>query len=299
MANEKVKVKKKRKKWTGLEFFCTAGLTLLALLIIIPFWNTIVISFSTNAAYVKSPFSLWPKEFTWDNYRNIFRNGDGLITAYKNTIFVTLVGTLAAMATMIMAAYVFSREFPGKRFLFLAAIFTMYFGGGLIPTYLLIKNLGLLNTHTSIILMSLASVYNIIIMKNGFEGVPMDLQEAAMIDGANDLKIFAKVMLPLQKPLIATFSLFTAVGFWNNWYWPMLVLNKSDKTLLQLFLKTIIESASTLKEGVAAAEDLSTMIFTMGIQMASVLCVILPIMVVYPFLQKYFVKGMLVGSVKM
>ena len=293
----KEKVKQKRKKWSGLEIFCTACLTLLALAIILPFWNTIVISFSTNAAYVKSPFSLWPGEFTLDNYRNIFRNGDGLVTAYKNTIFVAAVGTLAAMATMVAAAYVFSREFPGKRFFFLASIFTMYFGGGLIPTYLLIKNLGLLNTHAAIILMSLASVYNIIIMKNGFESVPMDLQEAAMIDGANDLKIFVQVMLPLQKPLIATFSLFTVVGFWNSWYWPMLILNKADKTLLQLFLKSIIESASTLKESVG--EDLSSMIFSMGIQMASVLCVILPIMVIYPFLQKYFVKGMLVGSVKM
>lgn len=297
MENEKLEVKKK--KWTGLEIFCVICLTLLALAIILPFWNVIVISFSSNAAYVESPFSLWPKEFTLDNYRIIFMNGNGLIRAYKNTILVAVVGTIASMATMVAAAYVFSREFPGKRFFFLASILTMYFSGGLIPMYLLIKNLGLLNTHTVIILMSLASVYNIIIMKNGFESVPVELQEAAMIDGANDLKIFAQVMLPLQKPLIATFSLFTVVGFWNNWYWPMLILNDADKTLLQLFLKNIIDSASTLREGVAAAEDLSTMIFSMGIQMASVLCVILPIMVIYPFLQKYFVKGMLVGSVKM
>lgn len=297
MAN--VKVNKKRKKWSGLEIFCTVCLTLLALAIALPFWNTIVISFTTNSAYVKHPFSLWPKEFTLDNYRNLFRNGAGLLVAYKNTIFVTLIGTLSAMATMVMAAYVFSREFPGKRFFFLASIFTMYFGGGLIPMYLLIKNMHLLNTHAAIILMSLASVYNIIIMKNGFEGVPMDLQEAAMIDGANDLKIFAQVMLPLQKPLIATFSLFTAVGLWNNWYWPMLILNKSEKTLLQLFLKTIIDSASSMSESLSTSEDLTTMIFTMGIQMASVLLVIVPIMTVYPFLQKYFVKGMLVGSVKM
>lgn len=292
------KGKKKRKKWTGLEIFCTVCLTILAVLIVVPFWNTIVISFSTNASYVKSPFSLWPVEFTLSNYESIFRKGQGLLIAYKNTIIVTLVGTLASMTTMVMASYVFSREFVGKRFFFMASIFTMYFSGGLIPMYLLIKNLNLLNTHAAIILMHLASVYNIIIMKNGFESVPKDLQEAAMIDGANDLKIFAQVMLPLQKPLIATFSLFTAVGFWNNWYWPMLILNKPEKTLLQLFLKTIIDSASNVGE-VGATEDLATMTFAMGIQMASVLCVILPIMVVYPFLQKYFVKGMLVGSVKM
>lgn len=289
----------KKKKWTGFEIFCIICLTLLTLAIILPFWNVIVISFSTNAAYVESPFSLWPKKFTLDNYRIIFMNNNGLLNAYKNTIFLTIVGTVAAMAVMVSAAYVFSREFPGKRLLFLASIFTMYFSGGLIPMYLLIKDMGLLNTHTAIILMSLASVYNIIIMKNGFESVPMELQEAAMIDGANDLKIFVRVMLPLQKPLIATFSLFTAVGLWNNWYWPMLIINDADKTLLQVFLKNVIDSASTLREGVGASEDLSTMIFSMGIQMSTVLCVIVPIMLVYPFLQKYFVKGMLVGSVKM
>lgn len=293
------KVKRKRKKWTGLEIFSTVCLTLLALVIVLPFWNLIVISFSTNAAYVESPFSLWPKVFTLDNYRIIFMNGDGLFTAYKNTILLAVFGTLAAMATMVSAAYVFSREFPGKRFLFMASILTMYFGGGLIPMYMLIKNLGLLNTHVAIVLISLASVYNIIIMKNGFESVPMELQEAAMIDGANDLKIFVQVMLPLQKPLIATFSLFTVVGFWNNWYWPMLILNDSKKTLLQLFLKNIMGAASMLTADNAVSDALSSMVFSMGIQMASVLCVILPIMVVYPFLQKYFVKGMLVGSVKM
>jgi len=129
---------KKRKKWDGVEIFCTISILFLVLLIIIPFWNTIVISFSTNSAYIASPFSLWPKEFTLDNYKNIFRNGDGLVTAYKNTIFVAGVGTLCAMTTMVMAAYVFSREFPGKRILFMASIFTMYFSGGLLPMYLLV-----------------------------------------------------------------------------------------------------------------------------------------------------------------
>lgn len=295
----KEKVRQRRKKWTGLEVFCTAVLTLLVLLIIIPFWNTIVVSFSTNEAYVKAPFSLIPLEFTLKNYSIIFRNKGGLLLAYKNTIFIALLGTLAGMATMVMAAYVFSRDFPGKKLFFLAAIFSMYFHGGLIPTYLLIKNIGLLNTHTAIILMSLASVYNIIIMKNGFESIPKDLQEAAMIDGANDLTIFFRVMLPLQKPLIATFSLFTVVGYWNSWYWPMLILNKSDKTVLQLFLKSIVDSASLLNLGASGGEDLVGMTFTLGIRMATILCVILPVMLVYPFLQKYFVKGMLVGSVKM
>lgn len=119
-----------------------------------------------------------------------------------------------------------------------------------------------------------------------------------MIDGANDLKIFTRVMLPLQKPLIATFSLFTVVSFWNIWYWPMLVLNRSELVTLQLFLRTILASASSASESMAS-EEFSAMVFSQGIQMASVLIVILPIMAVYPFLQKYFVKGMMVGAVKM
>ena len=163
--------------------------------------------------------------------------------------------------------------------------------------YLLIKKMGLLNSHTAIILMSLASVYNIIIMRNGFESVPKELQEAAMIDGANDLRIFAQVMLPLQKPLIATFSLFTAVCYWNSWYWPMLILNNPQKTLLQQFLRSIVASSDLLRA--EASVDVTARQFSMGVQMGSILLVILPIMLIYPFLQKYFVKGVLVGSVKM
>lgn len=290
---------RKKGKWTGLNIFCTVCLTILAILIVVPFWNAIAISFTTTGAYVREPFTLWPKEFTWKNYAYLVEAGNGIIIAYKNTIFVTLAGTASAMGVMVMAAYAFSREFPGKRFFFMLSIFSMYFGGGLIPMYLLIKNLHLVNNFAAVILMSLASVYNIIIMKNGFESIPKDLQEAAMIDGANDWYIFSKVMLPLQKPLLATFSLFTAVGHWNNWYWPMLIFNEPDMILLQPFLKKIVEVSKVSASFESAASQDATLTFSTGIQMACVMCVILPIMLVYPFLQKYFVKGVMVGAVKM
>lgn len=291
-------MKRRKKKLSAVDIISTLVLTIGVMLIVIPFWNAIVISFQTSKDYSLHPFAWWPNEFTLDNYKYLLKEPVTLLNAYKGTIYVTVVGTLFGMTVSIMAAFVFSREFPGKRFLFKMYLFTMYFGGGLIPTYLLLKNLHLINSLNATVLISLVSVYNIIIMKNGFESVPMELQEAAMIDGATDLKIFARIMLPLQKPLIATFSLFTAVGYWNTWYWPMLTLNRTDVSVLQLYLRNIVNSISAKEiEASSAFETMNT--FSQGIKMATVFLVMVPIMVVYPFLQKYFTKGIMVGAVKM
>lgn len=300
MANTKKTVKKK-KKWHNTEIVAMIVLTLLAILIVVPFWNAIVISFESSAEYTKHPFSWLPRKFTLENYKYLLGRGSALLSAYRSTILLTIGGTAAGMAVSTMVAYAYSRDFPGRKLFFRMMILTMFLGGGVIPTYMLIRNLGLLDTYTGIVLLGLASSYNIIIMKNGFEAVPMDLQDAAMIDGASDMKIFVKIMLPLQKPLLATFSLFSAVGYWNTWYWPLLLLNSGKKSVLQLFLRSIINNASRSN---MAAKTLSsvarqTNLFSEGIQMASVFAVMLPIMVVYPFLQKYFVKGVLIGAVKM
>ena len=291
----------KKKKWHNTEIIAMIVLTLLAILIVVPFWNAIVISFESSAEYTKHPFSWLPRKFTLENYKYLLGRGSALLSAYRSTILLTIGGTAAGMAVSTMVAYAYSRDFPGRKLFFRMMILTMFLGGGVIPTYMLIRNLGLLDTYTGIVLLGLASSYNIIIMKNGFESTPMDLQEAAMIDGANDLTVFAKIMLPLQKPLIATFSLFTAVGYWNSWYWPMLLLSSGDKTVLQLFLRSIV-NALTSQEGtknMAASGQAFQNTFSQGVKMAAVFAVMLPIMVVYPFLQKYFVKGMLVGAVKM
>ncbi|WP_300800864.1 carbohydrate ABC transporter permease [uncultured Acetatifactor sp.] len=300
MANTKKTVKKK-KKWHNTEIVAMIVLTLLAILIVVPFWNAIVISFESAAEYTRHPFSWLPRKFTLENYKYLLGRGSALLSAYRSTILLTIGGTAAGMTVSTMVAYAYSRDFPGRKLFFRMMILTMFLGGGVIPTYMLIRNLGLLDTYTGIVLLSLASSYNIIIMKNGFEAVPMDLQDAAMIDGASDMKIFFLIMLPLQKPLLATFSLFSAVGYWNTWYWPLLLLNSGKKSVLQLFLRSIINNASRSN---MAAKTLSsvarqTNLFSEGIQMASVFAVMLPIMVVYPFLQKYFVKGVLIGAVKM
>ena len=291
----------KKKKWHNTEIIAMIVLTLLAILIVVPFWNAIVISFESSAEYTKHPFSWLPRKFTLENYKYLLGRGSALLSAYRSTILLTIGGTAAGMAVSTMVAYAYSRDFPGRKLFFRMMILTMFLGGGVIPTYMLIRNLGLLDTYTGIVLLGLASSYNIIIMKNGFESIPMDLQDAAMIDGASEITIFVKIMLPLQKPLLATFSLFTAVGYWNTWYWPLLLLNSGKKSVLQLFLRSIISNASRSN---MAAKTLSsaarqTNLFSEGIRMASVFAVMLPIMVVYPFLQKYFVKGVLIGAVKM
>ena len=293
------KNRKGRKKLDCVQIFSAVMITLFSLLIFIPFWNTVVISFETAQAAAKYPFSWIPMEFTLSNYASLMKKGGQLLKGYKGTLIITIWGTLMGMTISVMAAYGFSRKFPGKKFFFRLMMVTMFFSGGMIPTYLQYKNMGLLNTYAACIFISLFSVHNLIIMKNGFEHVPMDLQEAAMIDGANDMLVFVKIMLPLQKPLLATFSLFSIVGFWNSWYWPMLLLNGNDKKVLQLFLRQIVNTVVNETEGSTASGGATEIVFADGVKMAAVFMVMVPIMVVYPFVQKYFTKGIMVGAVKM
>ncbi len=272
-------------------------LTLLVIILIVPFWSIIVTSFTTNEAYIRQPFSLWPAEFTWANYVNVFARGNALFTAYKNTIFVSVLGTFLGMTFMTMAAYGLSRNFPGKRMIFMYFLFAMFFGGGTIPTYLNMRNLNLNNSLTGAMLLALCHVGYVIIIMKGFEGIPKELEESALIDGATQVQTFYKVMLPLNKPVIATYALFTFVDFWNSWYWPTLLITDAKKNLLQVYLRSIVGTVNILQSDVGNVSGGQT--FAIGVQMASVFAIILPIMLVYPFIQKYFVKGIMVGSVKM
>ena len=292
----KFSLKRRGKRVTLFDVVISTIMTILVILIIIPFWNAIVISFSTNEFYINHRFALWPGDFTLSNYSALFSRGSGLITAYGNTIWVSVIGTAAGMTVMTLAAYAFSRQFPGRRIMFMIAIFSMYFGGGLVPTYLNLKSLHLLNSHTGVIMLTLVSVSHIIIIMKGFEAVPKELEEAAIIDGANDLTVFWKVKLPLNKPTVATYALFTFVELWNGWYWPMLILTDSDKSLLQVYLRNIVNAASKIA---GTSDAVAGSSFSMGVQMACILVVILPVMLIYPYVQKYFVKGIYVGSVKM
>jgi len=286
-----------KRRYTYSDILITAVLTLLVLLIFFPFYNAIVISLETSRAYALYPVSFLPMEWSLKNYSYLLQNGQ-ILVGYRNTIFITAIGTAYGMIVSVMTAYAFSRPaFPGKRLLFSLMMFTMLFSGGMVPTYLQLKALGLVNSRFSIILLVGVSTYNIIIIKSGFEQTPASLSEAAKIDGANELVIFARIMLPLQSALLATFTLFTAVTYWNEWFWSMLMINSAHKMTLQTVLRSIVAEASADADIASGEAGLDA--FSQGIKMAAVTMTLAPIMCLYPFLQKYFVKGVMVGSVKM
>ncbi len=294
---ERTQKKSRLKRATGWDAVIFIALTLISMLIFLPFYNAVVISLETNRAYALNPVSMYPVEFTLRNYDHLIAKGQ-IGVGYKNTVFITFIGTALSMFAMVSMAYAFSRKkYPGKKFFFLLMLFTMFFSGGMIPTYLQFKNLGLINSIWAVILYSGISAYNIIILKNGFEQTPPELEEAAKIDGANDLIIFLRVELPLQGALLATFTLFTAVGYWNEWFWSTLLINSGSKMTLQVVLKAIVAESAALEDVSTGEAGLDA--FAQGIKMAAVMLTMVPIMCLYPFLQKYFVKGVLVGSVKM
>lgn len=266
-------------------------------LIFYPFYNSILTSFMTQAEYMRNPFALFVKDPTLVAYEEIFSDNK-FFYGYKNILTIMLIKLPLSVIITVAAGYALSRKrFLFSKFINNAMVFTMYFGGGIIPTYLLMRNYGLINSLSVIVILAIFSVYNMILVKNFFYTIPDALEESAKIDGANDITIFVRIFLPLAVPIIATIALFTAVTIWNEWYNAMIFLNDSKKWPLQLMLREIINDATaTVKEDVPEEEIKQT--FALNVQMAAVVVTMLPIMLVYPFLQKYFMSGLTVGAVK-
>ena len=294
----KANVRRTRRRMDAIDVIALVFMTIFTLVIAIPFYTTIVTSILTNTSYTRNPFQLIPDEVTFSNYVYIFQNSS-LLTGYGNTLIVTAVGTAYGLLISLMTAYGLSfKGFPGKRLLTYLVVIPMYVGGGQLPTYLNTKDLGLMNSLWAIILQVGITPFNIII-KNSIEQLPGEIIEAARIDGAGEFKAFFKVVLPLIKPTLATFGLFIAVAYWNEWYGSMLYLNSNSLKTLQLILRNIVSQGSQDTAMAASAVTL-TNVFSQGIKTAAVVVVtMLPIMCLYPFLQKYFAKGLLVGAVKM
>lgn len=269
---------------------------LLAVVIIYPFYNSVLISFTPQAVYVRTPFLLYPKEITLDSYRVVF-DSQVIYSGFVVTTIVTLVGVVYNMILTLLMAYGFNREFPGKKLFLFLVIFTMYFSGGLIPYYLLIKDLNLIDKIASMILPTGISITYMTVMRKYFAALPPELEESARIDGANDFTILVKIILPLSMPMVVTFCLYYGVERWNEWWNGMLFIQTAWKQPLQLVLRGIIQTTGNLLMS-SKLQEAGIVPYTDGVKMASIVVVMTPIMCVYPFLQKYFVQGLAIGAVK-
>ncbi|GAA3406018.1 carbohydrate ABC transporter permease [Paenibacillus hodogayensis] len=274
-------------------------LALFASATLLPFVNMVAVSFSSSRAINSGEVSFWPVEFNLDAYVNLIADGQ-LLIAMKNTILITVVGTALNMLFTVMAAYPLSkRRLKGRNVMLGGILFTMLFGGGLIPNFLLINALGLIDSYWGLWLPALISVYNMFVMKTFFEGLPEEMEESASIDGASDATILWKIILPLSMPVIAALTLFYAVGWWNSYMNVLIYIKSTDKVSLMVKLYQMLENVSSQLLNTMNGEGVMQATITPeSIRAASIVVAILPILCVYPFLQKHFVKGVLMGSVK-
>ncbi|RXZ82643.1 carbohydrate ABC transporter permease [Paenibacillaceae bacterium] len=284
-----------------LNLFDTINYTLLTLICVVmlyPFVNVASVSMSSYSAYVNNPMMIWPQEFNLAAYKEIMSRAL-LWRSYANTVIVTVSGVAIGIFLYIITAYPLSkRVLKGRKVIMMLIVFTMLFNGGLIPNFYLIRELGLLDTLAALILPALFSGFSLILMKNFFESLPEELEEAARIDGASDPYILFRILIPLSKPIIATLCLFAAVGYWNNFFNGIIYIRSETNWPLMLFLREVIEAASMMAEQSNAAETGAQQLTSETLKYATLMIVMLPILCVYPFLQKYFVKGIMLGSVK-
>jgi len=270
---------------------------------LIPMVNVWAISLSEAHEVFRNPMMLWPRSFTLEAYHYIF-NTSVLLKSFGITVFVTVVGTLLNLVFTATGAYGLSKtHVPGHKLMLWIVIIPMLFGAGLIPTYMLLKNIGLLNSIWVLIIPQLVAPFNLILMRNFFWSIPESLEESAQIDGASELRVLWSIILPLSMPVIATVGLFYAVGHWNDFFTGLFFISDNSKWPLQMVLRSIIIDFNMLNMGNqmsgGSMHDASKMVVQPeNIKAATIIFAIVPILVVYPFLQKYFVKGIMLGSVK-
>ncbi len=271
-------------------------LTLGGFIIFYPFYNAILISFMPLKDYIQSPFVLIPKRLTLKAYLYLFEDGK-IIDGYKTTLILVLLGVPFNLLLTSSVAYCLSKpSFPGKKAINAMIIFTMYFNGGIIPLYLLMSSFKLINSLASVILAYGINTFYMIIMRNFFSAIPVSLEESAKIDGANDIVILIHIIIPLSKSIVATMLLFFTVDRWNEWFHAMLFIRDNKQWPLQVVLRTIVNQP--LMDFSVTTSALKDSVFSDGIKMAAVVVTMLPVMLVYPFVQKYFMKGVLLGGIK-
>ncbi len=272
------------------------NLLLLALCIVTlyPFLHVAAVSFSDGVAVSQGRVTFFPIGWDLDAYKAVFRHPD-IWLSYRNTILYTVLGTLINVVITALAAYPLSKSWLfGRKFFTLAILFTMLFSGGLIPNYLLVKALGMTNTMWALLIPGAISTYNLLIMMSFFRGIPQELEDSATIDGCSEIGVLYKIVLPLSKPIMAAMTLFYAVGHWNSWFSALIYLSDKELYPLQLVLRNIVISGQ-----LAFANDTEDIPpIAESVKYATIMVATVPILLVYPLLQKHFVKGVLIGSLK-
>lgn len=271
-------------------------LTLLGITCLFPLLNSIALSLSDPQAIASGRVTFYPIGWDTEAYEKLF-TGTRIIPSFINSVIITVVGVFLCMLVTTMTAYPLSRKiFYARKILTLAMVFTMLFSGGLIPTYLVVKSLGLLNSYWALWLPALVSTYNLLIMRSFFENIPEEIDEAARMDGCTELGLLARIYLPLSKPMLATLTLFYGVSFWNSFMNVLIYINETSRYNLTVLVQNMIQSQDLLQEIVASGEQIQ--IIPESLKAAGVIVMVIPMLAVYPLLQKYFVKGITLGSIK-
>jgi len=295
----KIKVNSSEK---AIQIIIYGVLIAICLIIILPCINVLALSFNEGTDASKGGIYFWPRIFTLDNYRNVFADGK-IVKAYGITIARTVIGTAASLFVTSLAAYSLKEvKLPGRKVITMLITFTMLFGGGMIPTYIQYNKLHLLNSFWVYVIPGLVSVVYLLMMRTFFESVPDSLEESAKLDGCGYFRIYAKIMLPLSKPVIAVVGLYTAVNHWNDWFAGAFYMRSSTLWPVQTVLWQMLSKAMASQQEVSSAAQAiahnASTVTTDSLKMAAVIVTTVPILCVYPFVQKYFAQGAMIGAVK-
>lgn len=278
------------------QVFLIIFMVLACIIFLVPILNVLAMSFSSTNAILRNDVGIIPVDFTTIGYKQVFSNNN-LMRGFRNSFLVILIHTPINLLVTAFAAYPLAYgDFKGKKLYSIMIFLTLWVGGGLIPNYMVISHLGMINTLWALIIPSLMGATNIIILRNYFESIPYSLFESAKIDGAHDFQILFNIMIPLSKPVLATITLWMVVARWNEFFAPLMYITDSDKYTLQVVLRDIIMSSEMSEYDMTAAEG--TLAIPEQLRNASIIVSLVPMMVIYPFLQKYFVTGIMLGSVK-
>ncbi len=288
------------RRTAGFRWFMTANALMMlgiSASILIPFLHLLAVSLSDSGPVVGGRVGLWPQGFNLDAYVRVFQH-PSIASGFRNSIFQTSLGTAIGLFMLTICAYPLSKRLlKGRKYLILFIMFTMFFSGGLIPTYMLVKSLGLIDTIWAIVLPFSITPYYLLLMMTYFQGIPEEIEESAMLDGLNPFQILVRIVLPLSKPILAAITLFLLVYYWNNWFNSMIYLNSTDMHPAMMIVRNII-AGSDLAGNVGQIGDTDGGVSTASLKAAAILATTLPIMLVFPFTQKYFAKGVMLGSVK-